>query len=63
MSYVHIIREVAIMKVGLGLVFGAALGILVAVLFFESALVYGIVGGAALGLLAGVVLNNNKKQV
>lgn len=50
------------MKVGLGLVFGAALGILVALLFFEDALVYGIVGGAALGLLAGVVLNNNKKQ-
>lgn len=50
------------MKVGLGLVFGAGLGIIVALLFFENALVYGIVGGAVLGLLAGVVLDNNKKQ-
>ncbi|MGI6366456.1 MAG: hypothetical protein ACOX2G_12175 [Bacillota bacterium] len=50
------------MKVGLGLVFGAGLGTLVAVLFFKGALAYGILAGAVLGLLAGLVLTNNKKS-
>lgn len=46
-------------SIGLGLIFGAALGLILGMTFDK--LLFGITIGASLGLILGIIVDSNKK--
>jgi uncharacterized membrane protein len=47
---------------GLGIVFGASFGFIIALLFFDGNLGVGIAIGAAIGLVIGAILDAQRKD-